>query len=572
MMTDRKKILSQPEKYPDMVQPLVTEIHQAALAYQKKGEVAPLFFQGYQDFLKTGHRQQFEKQYFTRRKELAVLIFDNYFSPTNKGLALLENVLWEVCNEYSWGVPAHIPTKDQKFTPESRFFIDLFASETAQALAEGKWLLADKLSPMIQQRIDEELTQRIFEPFQKKTWHWETMANNWSAVVPGSVGMAALLSCHQEKKLKPILKKVETCLTNYLASFDDDGACREGIGYWSYGFGYYIYYAELYRQIRQDDYFFQLKKVKSIASFPFKTQLFKDSYVPFSDYTGTSVPVGLLTFCEEEFGFAKTRKQINGLDFDHAYRFAHLFRNLFWSKQTSAEEKIEKESFYLPQAQWLIKKNAPLFFAAKGGKNDESHNHNDVGNFILGADRHFFLTDLGAGEYTTPYFAEKTRYDFLTTSSKGHSLPVINGKFQQSGPRQAKEVQQNADLFSLALEEVYPKDAHLKKFQRTFQTSEDLKTLHLTDYFHFTTEKNQVVESFVTILKPQLVGKTVTLSAGNWQCQLQFETDQIQLKEVRYLDHTGLFKLAYLIQGQYALSQKETLKIKIELNPVSFEK
>ncbi|MDY4307971.1 hypothetical protein SNF32_14980 [Enterococcus mundtii] len=46
-------------------------------------------------------------------------------------------------------------------------------------------------------------------------------------------------------------------------------------------------------------------------------------------------------------------------------------------------------------------------FAAKGGRNDESHNHIDIGHFVFGTREDLFLTDLGAGEYTKDYFDEK---------------------------------------------------------------------------------------------------------------------------------------------------------------------
>ena len=38
-----------------------------------------------------------------------------------------------------------------------------------------------------------------------------------------------------------------------------------------------------------------------------------------------------------------------------------------------------------------------LFFAAKGGFNDESHNHNDAGTFSIWADNYPLLIDAGVG-------------------------------------------------------------------------------------------------------------------------------------------------------------------------------
>lgn len=53
--------------------------------------------------------------------------------------------------------------------------------------------------------------------------------------------------------------------------------------------------------------------------------------------------------------------------------------------------------------------------AFKGGNNDEPHNHNDIGSFLLTVEGEVFLTDLGCGEYTKEYFQPDTRYDICVT-------------------------------------------------------------------------------------------------------------------------------------------------------------
>lgn len=42
------------------------------------------------------------------------------------------------------------------------------------------------------------------------------------------------------------------------------------------------------------------------------------------------------------------------------------------------------------------------------------------------------ICDLGAGEYTAEYFGPG-RYNILCNSSEGHSVPIVNGGFQQAG-------------------------------------------------------------------------------------------------------------------------------------------
>jgi hypothetical protein len=73
-----------------------------------------------------------------------------------------------------------------------------------------------------------------------------------------------------------------------------------------------------------------------------------------------------------------------------------------------------------------------LFLAAKGGHNGESHNHNDVGSFIVGLDGQPVLIDVGVGEYTRKTFSDQ-RYELWTMQSAYHNLPTINGHQQSPG-------------------------------------------------------------------------------------------------------------------------------------------
>ncbi|NUT40465.1 MAG: hypothetical protein HOV86_10800 [Thermoactinospora sp.] len=88
---------------------------------------------------------------------------------------------------------------------------------------------------------------------------------------------------------------------------------------------------------------------------------------------------------------------------------------------------------FLPDAQILVLRTPGACFAAKGGHNDEPHNHLDLGHFVLRLNGETVLDDLGAPEYTRDYFGED-RYKVLQASALGHSVPVINGSTQQPGP------------------------------------------------------------------------------------------------------------------------------------------
>jgi hypothetical protein len=73
-----------------------------------------------------------------------------------------------------------------------------------------------------------------------------------------------------------------------------------------------------------------------------------------------------------------------------------------------------------------------LFLAAKGGHNGESHNHNDIGSFIVGLDGRPLLIDVGVETYRKQTFSAQ-RYEIWTMQSGFHNLPTINGHDQLPG-------------------------------------------------------------------------------------------------------------------------------------------
>jgi hypothetical protein len=112
-----------------------------------------------------------------------------------------------------------------------------------------------------------------------------------------------------------------------------------------------------------------------------------------------------------------------------------------------------------------------LYLAAKGGHNDESHNHNDVGNFVTYVDGKPVLVDVGVETYTRKTFSPQ-RYEIWTMQSAYHSLPTINGIQQSPGEAFAArnvscQAGDESAQFSLDIAGAYPPAAGLKRWQRT---------------------------------------------------------------------------------------------------------
>ena len=557
-------------------------IHQIAeetKKYLSESKVVELPVAGYTDYIETGERLSFETAYFARRRQAAVLALDFLQRKDEQTKGFLEQVLWEICNEYTWALPAHLPIEETDYTgnttDNASKWIDLFAAETGQMLAEILELMGVELAPIIQRRIRVELENRILSPFEERVWAWESVKSNWSAVVGGSIGMVALsmLPKNSARQIQ-LLKKVDNSMQAYLSSFGEDGACEEGLSYWAYGFGYYIYFAEKYSQVLKDDKYLRGEKIKRMASFPYYMVIDKEVGIPFSDYHPSELPSGLVSFCKDYFQVPIPEvKQINELDYDHCYRFAALYRNLQWTKKSVGEKK--EIAHYFSDVQWGIfqSKERDLVFAAKGGRNDESHNHIDIGHFVFGSLKECYLTDLGAGEYTKAYFDEAKRYQFLVNSAQGHSLPIIDGHYQQPGSVAAKETRfvpvENYWLFETNLSNTYQMETNTKLIRQLLLYPSN-RTVKLQDLVERTTEKTDIIENFVTTLPVEIVGQTLRIigQVTNEICELTF-TGTVQLKKVSYQAHDGTEKSAALIQ--FLETIKGNGKVQLTIRMISEE-
>ena len=115
--------------------------------------------------------------------------------------------------------------------------VDLFASETAQALSEIISGLGDRLPPALCVKVRENVYRRVLKPFMEApapyAW-WEGGDNNWNAVCCGSIGCAAIYLLQDKPEvLRPLLDRIVCSLESYIAGFSGDGACMEGLGYFT---------------------------------------------------------------------------------------------------------------------------------------------------------------------------------------------------------------------------------------------------------------------------------------------------------------------------------------------------
>lgn len=459
-----------------------------------KEPMPSLSFRLYRQFSDTGERKAYEEAYFDRRGRLAAVAMLALDTARPDALQALEEMLWDVCGEYTWCLPAHLGTGEINQVDGN---IDLFAAETVHMLAEIVTIYTERLDRLVLERVRSEAERRIFKPLyrEQRKFHWQTADHNWSAVCGGCCGMAALLLLEDEFTLRESISHTVSCMNAFFCGYGEDGGCAEGIGYWVYGFGYFIYYAEMLREYSEGELdLLAGPKIADIAAFPLRVHLSGGTYVNYSDSAEQEeIPSGLLSLLSSRVGLQiDLPLHIPLLTDDPCHRWAHLLRNVMWSDPAVYGDECAsgqaERGFIFQNLGWMIAKGSldspdtkrmnggPLQVAisVKGGHNDEPHNHNDLGQFIIHCGGENILCDPGAGLYTQAYFAPG-RERLFHISSSGHNVPLIEGQEQSSGRQaqahvlEAKLAEGRGELnTTLDLTSAYSGAASLARYTRQF--------------------------------------------------------------------------------------------------------
>ncbi|KRL13780.1 heparinase II/III domain-containing protein [Schleiferilactobacillus perolens] len=543
-----------------MRNPLADHIRQEAA--RLPDQLPPLTWSDFARFMATGDRQHYEDVYFSRRQTLALQGAAWYLAPTAENAAALAETLWQIGGEPTWALPAHIfkPGEQIRQNGDIAEFLDLFACETAQAVAQLLHDAGAHLPAILVAFLQHELDRRIFTPFLDHDWQWLYLHNNWAAVCGGSVGMAALATLPATApRRQAILAKVDIALQNFLQGFGNDGATEEGVSYWAYGFGYYVYFATAYQAATGDARYLQGAKIAAIAQFPFAASVYPDQYVMFGDVPDrqTDIPSGLLSFCHQQWQ-APLAAPVTFTGVDENGRFAPLLHNLLWTDPAFQPTPLPPVT-HLPSVAWTIRRQNGWCLTCKGGSNNVSHNHNDVGTFEIIEPDQTIITELGSGLYTKQYFDDTTRYHILETRSLGHSVPFINGCEQYYGDESMGRLTHTTDFDRIEMTAVYSAKSHLTKLTRTFQVSPAGVTI--TDDAAFNQPANSFEEILILPHEPIIHGHTIQL--GDWQLTTTLGGD-FSVDTLESFHHTGDRYHVYRLRIHYQLGSDGVIVLHLD--------
>ncbi|MDP8245256.1 MAG: heparinase II/III family protein [Candidatus Hinthialibacter antarcticus] len=479
----------------------------------------------YLDYQRTGRRTLYQNILSQRHRFLATLALAECLQGEGKFLDPLIDILWAYCEESDWSLPAHTDGLVNFDNPP----IDLRATVTAAEMAFYAYIFGDALPERVQMRIRFELERRIFSPYEKQDdFFWLTSTHNWNSVCNGNIVTAALYQIDDADRLARIVTKAQNAMTHYLNGFGKDGGTAEGLGYWSYGFSYYVEAGKALRNYsngRLD--LFAPPIVRDVALLPMRVELSPMKYPSFSDGGDRyrfSAP--LLSYLADVYQSEALRT------FAARYRDENLsvssvdglVKMMVDTDLPEPSDSVHYEPFtFLSGIQWMISRVDPqdpmgLVVAAKGGRNNEPHNHNDVGSFIVHYKGESILTDLGAAVYDRGFFSSK-RYEYWAARSLGHPVPLVNGKEQRDGGGTeavaAATHDVGVDVLQSDITSAYPAEAGLKQLVRTVKVLRDGKgVVEVIDQAEFNEKPESFETALMTYAEVERVDKTTLVVRG----------------------------------------------------------
>ena len=460
-----------------------TEMRQSYISYGDQYAGKPwtvLPWTVFAEYKTTGNRVNYEGLCFEKRRQLAALVMAEVMEGKGRFISDIINGLGSFCEETWWGIPAHY-SKPIPLTALQE--VDLFNAETASLIVWTRYMLEkqlDAITPALCHRIDREIERRILQPAVEKDYWWKSAGMNWNPWICSN-WLACVLICEKDEARKAeAIRQIRQATRLFIDTYPEDGGCDEGPGYWDRAA------ASMFEIMRLLDFGSTEPKVRKMAAYAYKTYIGNGYCVCFADahenkavqQVNIVYPFGLWLNDQtmRQFGawLGRQRQVLTNPAalFDKSGNFPTLGRELFFLRHIRtfmAEQPREPllEDVWLPDLQIMTARRGNLYVAMKGGHNGESHNHNDVGSFIVYSNNEPLFIDPAVGEYTAQTFG-KGRYAIWTMQSQYHNLPQINGTDQKDGKMfAAKVISHKNGQLTLDIAAAYPKEAAVKSWRRT---------------------------------------------------------------------------------------------------------
>lgn len=514
-------------------------------------------------FLRHGDRKTPENTRSVRRGALADLVLAECVENEGRFLDDIINGIWCTCEESYWGNlgALHLQKAGHDFPDPNERVVDLFTAETGAFLAWINYLLEPQLaavSPIVPDRIRYEIETRVLEPNRLRDDFWwmgftSRRVNNWNPWINSNWLTCSLLQEDGERRVETF-QKVLRSLDVFIEDYPTDGGCDEGPGYWGRAAASLFDCLELLSISTNDSInVYDQPLIQKMASFIYRTHIDGDWYVNFADASARVKPTPYLVYTFGQrvndpkmiaFGAELIARSGKGRGDTLQRYLPQLF-----SEDTgeNAARAIPYESqVWLDQIEVMCAREKQgtaegFFLGAKGGHNAESHNHNDIGTFIVYDDGQPLIVDAGVGTYTAQTFGD-TRYELFTMRSSYHNVPTVNGCEQKEGEqyRASRANCAHSDRVSsmtLDLAQAYPEEAGIVSWNRTIRL-ERPGTIFIHDIYEVDEVKDRF---FLHLLTPSTVADdeagTLTLTPrrlpGDLSCasgKVLYDADRFRIR------------------------------------------
>lgn len=474
------------------------------------------------DFVRSGDRERHRGIAYTKRYALTDLVLAESVEGQGRFMESILNGVWSICEESFWGVPAHISSTGLPDVENP--VVELFSAETAALMGLTDYFVGaqlDKINPLVRKRMYYETNKRLFEPLldhpDRYSWMSKTHeVNNWNPWIMSNWISATLMLEKDETRRASMIHSAMLGLDLYLNGLGEDGGCDEGPSYWTAAGASVFDCLELLGEATQNQInIYDNPLIKNMGAYFYKVHIDGYYFVNFADADPKLTPDGLLLY---RFGKALNDQRMVSmgqwavrtfpevaLDLSGHHRPRHLENLLTIQKMDgSAPAYVPVPDAWLSDIEVLTARDKKgLFLATHGGHNAESHNHNDVGDFILYSNGEPVIIDAGRGNYTARTFSAQ-RYDLWFTQSQHHNLPIINGFGQKAGrefaAKDAKStVSEKEAALTMDIAPAYPAEAGITAWNRKVALDRVNNRVVLIDDFVLKDKPASLQQIFMTL-------------------------------------------------------------------------
>lgn len=510
------------------------------------------------EYLRTGDREEYQKQSFGKRNQLMDLVLAESIEGRGRFAEAIMNGIWSICEESFWGASAHLGTqKAGNGLPDVEdITVDLFSAETGTVLALADYFtgpVLDKLSGLIRPRIYYEVNRRIFLPLETNSSRYGYLGggkrnvnvNNWNPwIISNWMAANLLLEKDAARRVKTVQHQLSLA-DLYINGLGEDGATDEGPGYWfAAGACMFDVLTLLDKATQGKLTIYREPIIKKMGAYIYQTHIQGPYFINVADAAPRITPDGVMLYrfgkavqdsLMQQFGsWAYHVYSVSKPSHESFYRTRALF-NLLAQQECNAfpPKEVMVRDVWLPDIQLMAARlNNGLYLASHAGHNGESHNHNDVGDILVYDEGYPVIIDAGAGTYTSRTFSS-ARYSLWFNTSPYHNLPTINNKEQRAGRNfTATDVRYTANdhtaQFSMNIAKAWDEEAQLNKWIRSI-SADRKKGITVTDEYEMKRKPETLTQSFMTtcnvnIEQPGRIvfeepgGRKVLLDydAGNW--------------------------------------------------------